>query len=113
MSDHDRTEQTLTLLARHGAYEILLAMHTRGGAATFGQISAESPHPLALLRSMAAEGFLIGVGSGTLDADPSGDTHFSLTGKGEAVFGHMMRLNNWLASRAAAKRGRRADRIAP
>jgi hypothetical protein len=106
MSDHDRTEQTLTLLARRGAYEVLRAMHTRGGAATFAQISAESPRPLALLRAMAAEGFVVGMGSGTLDADPNADTHFSLTSKGEAVFGHMLRLHNWLASRAAARRAR-------
>jgi hypothetical protein len=46
------------------------------------------------------------MGSGTLDADPNADTHFSLTSKGEAVFGHMLRLHNWLASRAAARRAR-------
>ncbi|GAB3160695.1 hypothetical protein GCM10027290_66980 [Micromonospora sonneratiae] len=99
MGDHDRTEQTLTLLARRGAYELLLAMHMRGGTASFAQIAAESPRPIDLLRAMAVEGFVIGLRGGTLDTDPRGDTHFCLTGKGEAIFGHLLRLRRWMASR--------------
>lgn len=99
MGDHDRTEQALTLLARRGAYEALVAMHTRGGAASFAQICAESPRPIALLRAMAAEGLLVSPCGGSLDADPCGDTHYCLTGRGEAVVGHLMRLRRWMASR--------------
>jgi hypothetical protein len=109
MSDHDRTERTLTLLARRGVYDVLLAMHAHGGAASFAQIAAVAPRPLALLRALAAEGFVVALAGGTLDVDPRGDTHFCLTGKGEAVFAHLMRLRGWLAARAAAKRRRRAD----
>jgi len=104
MGDHDRTEQTLTLLARRGAYEVLLAMHAHGGGATFAQISAEVPQSLTLLRAMAAEGFVISPRGGTLDADPHGDTRFCLTVKGEAIFGHLLRLRQWIAFRPVAKR---------
>jgi hypothetical protein len=79
MSDHDRTEQALTLLARHGAYEVLSAMYHHGGSASFAQISAESPRPTPLLRAMAADGFVVSPHGGTLDADPRGETYFSLT----------------------------------
>ncbi len=106
MSDHDRTDETLTLLARTGAYEILHAMHIHGGAATFARISAESPKPIALLRAMAAEGFVISPEAGTLDTDPPGETRFCLTAKGEAIFGHLLRLRQWLASRTTPPRGR-------
>jgi len=105
VDDHDRTEQTLTLLARRGAYEVLGAMQARGGIASFAQISAEAPQPLALLRAMAAEGLVISPQGGTLDADPPGETCFCLTGKGEAIFGHLLRLRQWVASRPIAKRG--------
>lgn len=106
MGDHDRTERTLTLLAQRGAYETLLAMHARGGTATLAQISSVTPQPLALLRAMAAEGFVVNLAGGTLDIDPRCETHFRLTGKGEAVFGHLVRLRHWLASRADPKRQR-------
>ena len=99
MSDHDRTDETLTLLARSGAYEVLCAMHNRGGAASFAQICAETPQPIALLRAMAAEGFVITPRGGTLDADPQSETRFCLTAKGEAIFGHLLRLRQWIASR--------------
>ncbi|WP_433530279.1 hypothetical protein ACQPYA_29580 [Micromonospora sp. CA-263727] len=102
MGDHDRTEQTLALLARRGAYEVLLAMHTSGGTASFTRIAAESPRPIALLRAMAAEGFVITSCGGTLDDDPHDETHFRLTPKGEAIIGHLLRLHHWLASRAPA-----------
>lgn len=99
MGDRDRTEQTLTLLARRGAYEVLRAMHTRGGAATFAQISADSPRPIALLRAMAADGLVVSPQAGTLDDEPSGVIPFCLTGKGEAIFGHLHRLRQWATSR--------------
>jgi hypothetical protein len=106
MSDHDRTEQTLTLLARRGAYEVLQAMHARGGAATFAQISAGagSHHPLPLLRELAAEGFMISPHGGTLDVDPHDEAHFCLTAKGEAITRHLLRLREWMASRASHAR---------
>jgi hypothetical protein len=99
MSDHDRTDDTLTLLAQNGAYEVLSAMHARGGSASFAQISADSPKPTGLLRAMAVEGFVISPHGGTFDADPPGETHFSLTAKGEAIFIHLLRLRQWIASR--------------
>ncbi|WP_433615355.1 hypothetical protein ACQP2P_11345 [Dactylosporangium sp. CA-139114] len=101
MGDHDRTDETLILLARNGVYEVLSAMHDRGGSASFAQISAESPRPTALLRALAVEGFLISSHGGTFDADPHAETCFSLTGKGEAIFGHLQRLRRWIASGAA------------
>lgn len=104
MSDHDRIDQTLTLLAKSGAYEVLRAMHVRDGAATFAQICAESPRPIALLRAMAAEGFVVSSSGGTLDAEPQAETDFRLTAKGEAIFGHLQRLRRWIASRAAPNR---------
>lgn len=99
MSAHDRTDEVLSLLARTGAYEALLAMHTHGGTASFTQICTESPQPTALLRAMAAEGFVVTVDAGTLDTDPHGDTQFCLTAKGEAIFGHLRRLRQWIAAR--------------
>lgn len=101
MGNHDRTERTLTLLARRGAFELLLAMHERGGTASFAQIAAESPRPTALLRAMAADGFLISPRGGSLDGEPLADACFCLTGKGEAIFGRLLRLRQWLASRTA------------
>lgn len=101
MSDHDRTEQILTLLARRGAYEVLHAMHARAGVASFAQISAEagSDQSLLLLRALAAEGFVISPRGGTLDVDPQDDVPLCLTAKGEAVIGHLQRLRQWMASR--------------
>jgi DNA-binding HxlR family transcriptional regulator len=112
VDDHDHTERTLTLLARRGAYEVLQAMHTRGGVASFAEISADTPRPLTLLRALATEGFLVSRGGGSLDGDTRGDTHFSLTGKGEAVFDHLLRLRQWTASRAVNKRIKRGVRKA-
>ncbi|TCB91629.1 hypothetical protein E0H26_25425 [Micromonospora zingiberis] len=102
MGDHDRTEQTLTLLARRGAYEVLLAMHTSGGTASYTRIAAASPRPTTLLRALAAEGFVTIPSGGTLDDEPHGETRFRLTAKGEAIIGHLLRLRQWLASRAPA-----------
>lgn len=99
MSDHDRTNEILSLLARTGAYEVLLAMHTGGGTATFAQICDESPDPTALLRAMAVEGFVVSLGAGTLDIAPCGGSRFCLTAKGEAIFGHLLRLRQWIATR--------------
>ncbi|GIJ12616.1 hypothetical protein ACFFMR_29050 [Micromonospora andamanensis] len=103
MGDHNRTEQTLALLARCGAFELLLAMHHRGGTATFAQIAAESPRPAALLRAMAADGFVVSPHAGSLDGEPLAEAHFCLTARGVAVLGHLLRLRHWLASRAAPR----------
>lgn len=100
MSDHDGTDDTLNLLAQSGAYEVLSAMHARGGSASFAQISDDAPRPTRLLRAMAVEGFVISPRGGTFDADPHSETHFSLTAKGEAIFTHLLRLRQWLASRS-------------
>ncbi|OON27098.1 hypothetical protein BSA16_33775 [Micromonospora sp. Rc5] len=102
MGDHSGTEQTLSLLARHGALGLLLAMHRRGGVANFAQIAAESPQPAALLRAMAADGFVAGPHAGSLDSEPLADTHFCLTSRGAAILGHLLRLRHWLASRTAS-----------
>ncbi|MEV0611157.1 hypothetical protein AB0I61_32905 [Polymorphospora rubra] len=99
MSDHDRTEHTLTLLARRGTYEVLRVMHEGGGFAAFAQISAGSPESIALLRALAAEGFVTGLHGGTLDDAPSGDTGFRLTSKGEAIFRRLLRLHQWTTTR--------------
>ncbi|MGC9671405.1 hypothetical protein ACNTMW_33280 [Planosporangium sp. 12N6] len=100
MSDLDRsTSRTLMLLAQPGAYEALLAMHTRGGTATFTEIATKTRQPLALMRSMASEGFVVSPACGTLDVDPHGDTRFCLTAKGEAVLGHLVRLQQWINTR--------------
>lgn len=102
MSDHDRAAETLTLLARSGAYEVLSAMYDRGGSASFAQISEAFPYPVTLLRSMAAAGFVVTPFGGTLDGVPGGETYFSLTAKGEAIFGHLMRLGQWITRRDSA-----------
>lgn len=110
MSDHGRTEQALSLLARPGAYEILHAIHSRGGTATFAQITAEARQSLALLRALAAEGFVISPRSGTLDIEPSAPTSFCLTAKGDAVTGHLVRLQEWATSRRVRRGSRRPPR---
>lgn len=110
MSDHSRTDQALTLLARPGAYKVLHAMHSRGGTATFAQIAAEARQPLSLLRGLAAEGFVIGHRSGTLDIEPCEQIHFCLTAKGEAVAGHLVRLQEWVTSRPARRGDQRPAR---
>ena len=99
MRDHGRTDQTLTLLARPGAYEVLHAMHSRGGTATFAQIAAEARRALTLLRSLAAAGFVISAYCGSLDIEPGAQTAFNLTAKGEAVAGHLTRLQQWITNR--------------
>ncbi|WFE38056.1 hypothetical protein [Micromonospora sp. WMMD998] len=101
MGDHHGTEQTLSLLARRGALELLLAMHHRGGTASFAQIAAESPRPTALLRAMAADGFVVSPHAGSLDSEPLAETRFCLTSRGAAILGHLLRLRHWLASRTA------------
>ncbi|GLZ01879.1 hypothetical protein [Actinoplanes sp. NBRC 103695] len=103
MSDHGRTNQTLTLLAKSGTYEVLYAMHARGGAATFAQIAVDARQALALLRALAAEGFVIGPRCGSLDIMPSPQTIFCLTAKGKAVSGHVVRLQQWIIKRSACR----------
>lgn len=98
MSDHGRTDKTLTLLARPGVYEVLHAMQTRDGTATFAEIRTAARQPLALLRALAAEGFVRSYRSGSLDIEPCEGTHFYLTAKGEAVTGHLVRLQEWVTN---------------
>jgi hypothetical protein len=113
MSDRDRAGQTLALLARSGTYQVLLTMQARGGAASFAQIAAGARGPVALLREMAAEGLLIAQDGGSLDNEPCGKTLFRLTVKGEAIFGHMLRLNQWLTSRPSATSASQPRRRGP
>ncbi|WP_433531008.1 hypothetical protein ACQPYA_02455 [Micromonospora sp. CA-263727] len=81
--------------------ELLLAMHHRGGTASFAQIAAASPRPAALLRAMAADGFVVSPHAGSLDSESLDRTCFCLTGKGVAIVGRLLRLRRWLASRPA------------
>ncbi|WP_018803916.1 hypothetical protein [Salinispora arenicola] len=104
MSDHGRIEQTLTLLATPGVYEVLHAM--RGGPATFAHLHAEARKALPLLRALSAAGLVISPHSGSLDIEPHGQTAFYLTAKGEAVTGHIIRLRQSLAPHAARRSGR-------
>ncbi len=103
MSDDGRMNQTLTLLARPGAYEVLHAMHRRDGTATFAQIATEARRPLSLLRALSAEGFVTSYHCGTLDMEPDAATSFCLTARGEAVAGHLTRLQEWITNRAASR----------
>ncbi|WP_036346896.1 hypothetical protein [Micromonospora sp. CNB394] len=105
MGGPERLEQALALLARRGSYEVLSALDARGGTATFAQIAAEASSPTAILRAMAAYGFVVSVCGGSLDGDPLADTHFSLTAKGQAIFGHLLRLHRWVASRTSSAGG--------
>ena len=107
MRDHGRTDQMLALLARPGAYEVLHAMYSRGGTATFAQIAAEARRALTPLRSLAAAGFVISAYCGSLDVDPCAQTAFNLTAKGEAVAGHLARLRQWITNRPAQRRSYR------
>jgi hypothetical protein len=104
MSDHGRMDQTLRLLTRPGSYEVLHAMHVRGGTAVFAHIAAEARDALVRLRALAVEGFVIGHHCGSLDLEPSAQACFSLTAKGEAVTGHLVRLQEWAAGRSARRR---------
>ncbi|GAB1641504.1 hypothetical protein [Krasilnikovia sp. MM14-A1259] len=103
MSGPDRTHQMLTLLARPGAYEVLRAMRTRDGTATFAQIATEAPRPMAVLRSLAVYDLVIAPCCGSLDVDPCGTTYFCLTARGEAVIGHLDRLQQWAATRNSGR----------
>ncbi|RZU48770.1 hypothetical protein EV385_0494 [Krasilnikovia cinnamomea] len=111
MTDRSRTDQALTLLARPGAYEVLHAIQSRNGIATFAQIAAEARQPLTLLRALVTEGLVISHRSGTLDIEPGEQTHFCLTAKGEAVAGHLLRLQEWAASRPRRHRRPRLGAI--
>jgi hypothetical protein len=51
---------------------------------------------------MAADGFLVGLRGGSLDGELFADAYFRLTSKGEAIFGRLLHLRQWLASRAAS-----------
>ena len=107
MRELGRTDQPLTLLARPGTYEVLHAMYSRGGTATFDQIAAEARRALTLLRSLAAEGFVISAYCGSLDIEPRAQTAFNLTAKGEAVAGHLTRLRQWITNRPARRGSQR------
>jgi DNA-binding HxlR family transcriptional regulator len=106
MSDHSRTDQALMMLARPGCYEVLRALYMRDGTATFSQIATESRHALAHLRALATEGFVVSR-CGSLDAEPNAQTDFSLTTKGQAVAGHLIRLQSWAANRSTRHRNHR------
>ena len=106
MSDHGRTDQALTLLAQPGSYEVLHALYARDGTATFAQISGEARYALARLRALATEGFVVGVHGGSLDIEPGLQASFSLTAKGQAVAGHLIRLQQWAASRSIRRNQR-------
>lgn len=110
MGDHDRVDQTLALLARLDAYELLSALHARGGTAAFAQVSTRAEDTMPLLRAMAACGFITCHRGGTLDVEPSPEAQFCLTAKGEAVFGHLSRLRQWLAAQTDAAGDRRRVR---
>jgi hypothetical protein len=103
MSDHGRMEQALALITASGANEVLQAMYRRGGVATFAQIAADLLRPLTMLRALAAEGFVISYGCGTLDVEPSAGMIFGLTTKGEAVAGHLDRLQQWNKTRSGRR----------
>ncbi|MEU1813038.1 hypothetical protein [Micromonospora aurantiaca (nom. illeg.)] len=105
MGDHERTAQTLALLRRRGTYEMMSAMDAMGGTATFAQIATQTPHPTAILRAMAADGLVVSLSSGTLDSEPRAETAFSLTTRGRAIFGHLLRLHLWIASRTSPAEG--------
>ncbi|WSA06841.1 hypothetical protein OG958_21495 [Micromonospora sp. NBC_01813] len=113
MSDRDRAGQTLALLARRGTYEVLLAIQARGGTASFAQIATGMRRPVALLREMAAEGLLVAQDGGSLDDEPCGKTLFCLTVKGEAIFGHLLRLQQWLTSRRSTTSASRPRQPGP
>ncbi|MET7949415.1 hypothetical protein [Micromonospora sp. NPDC005324] len=102
MGGHERTEQTLALLGRQSTYEVLSTMDATGGTATFAQIASETPYPTAILRAMAAHGFVVSLHGGTLDSEPRAETPFSLTAKGQAIMGHLLRLHLWMASRTSS-----------
>jgi hypothetical protein len=107
MGDHSRTDQALTLLAQPGCYEVLHALYVRDGTATFAQITAEARHALLHLRALAIEGFIVGHSCGSLDVEPSTHTDFSLTTKGQAVAGRLIRLQSWATSRSSCRRNHR------
>lgn len=98
MSDHGRIEQILTLLAKPGVYEVLHGMRSRGGTATFGHLHADVRRVLPLLRALSAAGLVISPDSGSLDLSPHRQASFHLTAKGEAIAGHIFRLQQSLAS---------------
>ena len=103
MSDHCRREQALAVVTASGANEVLQAMYSRGGIATFAQIAAELPQPLTMLRALAAEGLMISYGCGTLDVEPSAAMIFGLTARGQAVAGHLNRLQEWIKTRSGSR----------
>lgn len=107
MNDHGRIDQSLSLLAKRGTYEVLQAMYSRGGTATFAQIAAEACQALALLRALTVDGLVISYRCGSLDIEPSARTCFVLTAKGEAVAGHLARLQRWIAARSNPRSSRR------
>jgi hypothetical protein len=102
MSGQDRTDRILTLLGQRGAYKVFFAMGARGGTATFVEIATSAgPDAAAVLRSMAVEGLVLSRCCGSLDLEPPAGARFCMTAKGEAVFGHLVRLQEWIAARGA------------
>lgn len=62
--------------------------------------------PVSVLRALAAEGYIVCPGGGSLDDEPRHDALFRITDQGEAIFGHLLRLRAWMATRAPAGRSR-------
>lgn len=107
MINDGRIERSLSLLASPGAYDVLRAMQSRDGTATYAEITSETRNGLALLRALAAEGFVFTYRCGSLDIEPPAATSFCLTAKGEAVTGHLNRLSDWAATRSPRRRNQR------
>jgi len=59
-----------------GTYEVLQAMNCRGGTATFAQIAVHAHQALTLLRSLTVDGLVISCRCGSLDVEPSAQTHW-------------------------------------
>jgi hypothetical protein len=96
MSDHESSDRILRLICRRGAYEIIRLLDQCDGMATFGQIiELRVPHPLTLLRALAAEHFVSIPTGGTWDLTPSSTTRFELTTRGNLLVGHLDRIDEW------------------
>lgn len=107
MINDGRIERSLSLLLKPGAYDVLQAMLSRDGTATYAQLAAEARNVPALLRALAAEGFVFSYRGGSLDVEPPAATSFYLTAKGQAVARHLARLSEWAADRPRRGRNQR------
>jgi hypothetical protein len=107
MINDGRIERSLSLLAKPGAYDVLHAMHSRDGTATYAQITAAVRNAVGLLRALAAEGFVFSYRGGSLDIEPPATTSFCLTAKGEAIAAHLARLSEWAVARSHRRRNAR------